>query len=696
MRKIVKDDYVFSSNLRYIFQKATLIASDLKLDNVNTSSILFAMLVDQYSCINSIYMKNGIKVDVNTFLELISSQKESYEAIMKKGFPFVELAVENNSGLVEGIEEEISQIANVKVSKEEVNKKAKEITQILLDAIEDNVYPDFEYKQYNIIYSEDLKQAIADSGNRCRSNGIDCIDDENLLYSILNLPDCSAKRLIELITNTLLRVDVQYDIVDLLEDLLSDYTIYFQSLEGKGVIPKPLENCCTILNERYEKGVKCDILGRDDELNELWSILSKKQKSNAVLAGEAGVGKSAIVEALTMSIVNETCPKKFVGYKVVELDVSGMVAGTKYRGEFEKKVEYLIDFINNHDNLIIFIDEMHHLMGAGSAEGSGPDLSGSLKPILARDKVKFVGATTLDEYKKYICRDNAFRRRLELIIVKEPKQSEVLPMLKVKIENLKKFHGVTITKKVLDYIQLCAACFNTSTCNPDKTLDLIDRAMVSAVLANSKSVKIENVNKVFYKNYKEYEDNSVESNKRTSYHESGHFFVNYLYKDILVDEEVYALSVIPGFGFLGANILERTGIQPKCDEKYFEAEIASLVAGRIAEEIFFNEKNSGASNDLGKATSIARNMIANYGLSSGEYSNFSVYDANTGNTLPLSDKVIDDINKEAKKIVDNVYNKTIQILSIESNKAKIELVANILLRKKIVSAKELEDAISNL
>lgn len=695
MKKITKDDYIISSNLRYIFQKATLIASDLRLDRLNTSCVLLAMIADAYSCINGIYLLNGIKVDVSTFLNSMVTKKEFYEQIMGVNFPFVGYKIEDNTELFEGIKAEISTVANCNATNEIIDVKATEITNIILNIIEEYTIPNFEDMQYSVAYSSNLKNAITDAGSRCRSNGVDCINDENLLYSILNLPDCSAKRLLDLITQTLVNANVEYDIVDMVEDLVDNYTIYFESFEEKVVIPKSLENCCTILNDNYEKGVKCDILGRDEELAELWHILSKKQKSNAILAGEAGVGKSAIIEALTMSIVNETCPKKFIGYNVVELNVSGMVAGTKYRGEFEKKVEYLIDFVNHYDNLIIFIDEMHHLMGAGSSEGSGPDLSGSLKPILARDKVKFIGATTLAEYKKYICRDNAFKRRLELVIVKEPKPSEVLPMLKVKIENLKKFHDVTIDEEILRYVQLCASCFNTTTCNPDKTLDLIDRAMAVASV-NCKKVTVEHVDKVFYKNYKEYKNNSDESNKRTAYHESGHFVTNFLYKDVLVDEEVYALSVIPGFGFLGANIIESTGIQPKGDDKYYKAEIASLLAGRIAEEIFFNEKTSGATNDLGRASRIARNMVSNYGLSSDEYMNFSLYDGGSGNTLPFSEKVIDGINKEAKEIVDKVYEHTKNMLSLETNKSKIEAVAKVLLEKKIVSAKELEEKLEKM
>ena len=696
MSKKIKDDYSISSNLRYIFQKAALIASDLRLKNLNTASVVLAMLGDKYSTILEIYYSNGVMIGQN-ILEGFTSSKEFYEKIMAQPFPFEGFKLEENMEFVELIQNEIEKILQEDIIDSNVLKESsKGIADISLKTIEATVYPNFsEGLEYHIVYSDNLKKSISDAGKRCRNNGKDQIDDENLLYSILNLEECSAKRLIEAITEILKQSDVEFDIVDIVDELVNNYTICYDSDAEKLTIPKPLENCCTILNNNYEKGVECDILGRDDELFDVWAILSKKQKSNAVLIGNAGVGKSAIVEALTISIVNETCPKKFIGYKVVELNVSGMVAGTKYRGEFEKKVEYFIDFINNNDKLIVFIDEMHHLMGAGSSEGSGPDLSGSLKPILARDKVKFIGATTMDEYKKYICKDNALRRRLETVVVKEPKQSEVLAMLKVKIKNLEEFHGVTVDKEVLEYIQICASSFNTSTCNPDKTLDLIDRAMVIAAY-DAEKVTVEHVDKVFYKNHRDYEKTPEDFNRRTAYHEAGHFVVNYLHKNILVNEEVYALSIIPGFGFLGANILEDTGIHPKCDEKYFHAEIATLLAGSIAEEFFFNERTSGASNDFGKATCIARNMVSNYGLSNENYRSFSIFDEGTGNTLPLSDKTIDEINSEAKEIISKVYEKTYSMFAVETIAKKVEVVAEILLEKKIVSAKELEEAIKNI
>ena len=700
MSKKIKDDFNVSSNLRYEFQRAVLIADDFGIGQIDTFSFLMSMLKDPYSKINEIYAENNIRLDPDYIIRYVINNKESYEEILKRSYPdellrsnqiISETKIEENDNdkILECKEDE-EKLDDFNAGEEE---EEKIITSKNLGEFLSNIQFYFSSEQpinYDFPYSDNLKAAIIDAGQRCKTAGQNYIDEENLLYSILNLPDCSAKRILEKMNEGLEDdYEISFDMIDIIENIIANNTIHFNSSDNKLIIPKPLEGCCNILNDNYDKGIVCDILGRDNEIEKVWSILSKKQKSNVVLLGEAGVGKSSIAEAITMSIVNETCPKDFIGYTVVELNIGGMIAGTKYRGEFEKKVEYLIKFIESTDKLIIFIDELHHMLGAGASEGSGPDLSGSLKPLLARDKVKFIGATTMDEYNKYVCRDQAFRRRLEPVIIKEPKYEEVLPMLKVKIENLKEHHGVEIDNEELEYIKICASCFNTSTANPDKTLDLIDTSMAIAKNENADKVNRKHIEKVFKENYDKFNKLSDEFKLSTAYHEVGHFVLNKYYEKTLLDEKVYAISIVPGFNFLGANILEDTDIFVSCDMEYINAQIATLVAGRVAEEIFTEKKSSGASNDLWKATALARNMILKYGISSNsEFSNIYLFDEKGENDIPLTDEVINKVNKEAGEFINNIYTLTEKIL-----RDKWYIVQNIvkyIMRKKIVSAKELE------
>lgn len=700
MKKKVKDDFNVTSNLRYELQRATLIANDFGFNELDTFAIVISMFKDPYSKLNEIYFENGIQIYPDVWIKFLIQDKDIYERVFKREYPFNEEVQESQSNNLEEKKSEENTDDQEKDKNIISEVESKELNlENMIQNLEIIFYPENTNQEipinYETVYSKNFKKAFLDAGQRCRDAGQDYIDEENLLYSILNLEECSAKRFLEEISEELSKKnDVEIDIIDLIESLIASSEIHFIDIEKKVNIPKPLENCCTVLNNKYEKGVQCDILGRDEEIYQVWSTLSKNQKSNVILLGEAGVGKSAIVEAITMAIVNGTCPKKFIGYSVIELNVSGMISGTKYRGEFEKKVEYLINFIENNDKIILFVDEIHQMLGAGAGEGSGPDLSGSLKPILARDKVKFIGATTMNEYKKYVCRDNAFRRRLEPVIIDEPKQDKVLPMLKVKIDKLKKSHNVDISEEELVYIKLCASCFNVSTCNPDKTLDLIDKSMAIAENSGKKAVEREDIEKAFSKNYSKFNKLSKEYKLRTSYHEIGHLVIKEYYKDILEDNEVFAVSIVPGLEFLGANILESTDILVSPDIGYIKAEIAVLVAGRVAESLYSGEKTAGASNDLRRATIWARNTILKYGISNQvEFSDLSLFDEGTSSDIKLTDAAIEKVNKEARKLVAEVISETEKI--IEEKKEIVKKLAEYVLEKKIVSAEELRDILNN-
>ena len=173
-----------------------------------------------------------------------------------------------------------------------------------------------------------------------------------------------------------------------------------------------------------------------------------------------------------------------------------MVAGTKYRGEFEEKTQRLIEFLESTDKVIIFLDEIHHLLGTGSAEGSGPDLSGSLKPLLARDNVVFIGATTTDEYNRIFARDGALSRRFEIVVIKEPKFNEVKSMISARVERLSNYHNVKVSDKMLDNILVCASSFSNVS-NPDRSIDLLDKSMAVAKMNKSKELKMEHIKRVY-------------------------------------------------------------------------------------------------------------------------------------------------------------------------------------------------------
>lgn len=215
-----------------------------------------------------------------------------------------------------------------------------------------------------------------------------------------------------------------------------------------------------------------NITGRDKELNELIEALCKKDKSNAILIGEAGVGKTAIVEALAKKINNNDVPEYLKNKQIIELTMSSIVSGTRYRGEFEEKIEKIISEFESNEDLILFIDEIHTMVGAGGAEGA-IDASNILKPYLARNKIKCIGATTVNEYNKTISKDKALNRRFQIIKVNEPTKEETLNILKNIKKYYEKYHNVKINNKDLKFIIEITDKDKTKK-NPDKSLELLD------------------------------------------------------------------------------------------------------------------------------------------------------------------------------------------------------------------------------
>jgi ATP-dependent Clp protease ATP-binding subunit ClpC len=217
------------------------------------------------------------------------------------------------------------------------------------------------------------------------------------------------------------------------------------------------------------------VIGREKEIERVIQILSRRTKNNPVLIGEPGVGKTAIVEALAQRVVKGEVPEMLLNKRIVTLDIGSLVAGTKYRGEFEERLKKVIEELKNAGNCILFIDEMHMLVGAGAAEGA-VDAANILKPSLARGELQCVGATTLDDYRKHIEKDAALERRLQPIMVNEPSLEDTIAILKGVKSRYEEHHGLTITDEALDAAAELASRYVPDRFLPDKAIDLIDEA----------------------------------------------------------------------------------------------------------------------------------------------------------------------------------------------------------------------------
>lgn len=282
------------------------------------------------------------------------------------------------------------------------------------------------------------------------------IDADILSIALLQTNSCVANEI-------LVRYDVDLD--TLLQELSFGETSELDKINE-------LRNLNLCKNNR-------DIVGRDQELDLMISILSRKEKANPLLIGEPGVGKTALVEKLAGMIAEKQVSESLQNAIIYELHLNSLVAGTKYRGDFEEKIQNLIKVLEKHPNVILFIDEIHQMIGAGKSEGS-IDVSSVLKPYLARGVIKCIGATTLDEYEAYIEKDRALERRFQVIMVKEPDKETCETMISSKIKEYESFHQVEIPQRVIHQMVEYCDYFMPQRKFPDKAIDVLDLSCVYA------------------------------------------------------------------------------------------------------------------------------------------------------------------------------------------------------------------------
>lgn len=322
--------------------------------------------------------------------------------------------------------------------------------------------------------SETAKLTLKMSWELAQEFHQDFLGTEHILYSILTQKNARA---------TVLLRDMNIDVGALtadLEDFLgrqqdayeSSSTKQANKKQGKGGI---LAAYGTDLTAKARRGELDPVIGREEQEERLVTILSRRSKNNPVLMGEPGVGKTAIVEGLAQRIVSEQVPDHLLDRRVFQLDLAAMVAGTKYRGEFEERLKKVIDELKQQRNIIVFIDELHLLVGAGAAEGS-MDAANMLKPALARGELHMIGATTLDEYRKYIEKDSALERRLQPIMVPEPSIKHTINIVKGLKSYYEKHHSVSMSDEVVEDAVYMAERYVSERFMPDKAIDVIDEA----------------------------------------------------------------------------------------------------------------------------------------------------------------------------------------------------------------------------
>ena len=336
--------------------------------------------------------------------------------------------------------------------------------------------------------SETAKLTLKMSWDIAQEYHHDSLGTEHILCSILNQKNARAAVLLS---------DLGVDLPELsadLEDYFNRYRDAYNdqhepvmtrsqklNMHKKGA----LGTYGTDLTELARAGKLDPVIGRENQEERAITILGRRTKNNPVLIGEPGVGKTAIVEGLAQRIAHEDVPDSLLDKRIIQIDLAGMIAGTKYRGEFEERFKKVMNELQQQKNTIIFIDELHLLVGAGAAEGS-VDAANMLKPALARGDIRLIGATTLDEYRKHIEKDSALDRRLQTIIVPEPSLKDSIAILKGLREKYEKHHGVSISDEVIESAVYMADRYIHERFMPDKAIDVIDEAAAYIQVKNGR------------------------------------------------------------------------------------------------------------------------------------------------------------------------------------------------------------------
>ena len=326
------------------------------------------------------------------------------------------------------------------------------------------------------------KRVIENAFIESRKLGYSYIGTEHLLIGILREADNIAARiLLDLDVNIPKLYNEIIKVINEGEDYVQNSNNKTEKRNANSKLGQTLKQFGEDLIEKAEDGKLDPIIGRKEEIERIIQILSRRTKNNPCLIGEPGVGKTAAVEGLAQKIVSGDVPEILKDKRVITMDISGMVAGSKYRGDFEERLKKALEEVKKAGNIILFIDEIHTIVGAGAAEGA-IDAANILKPMLARGEIQLIGATTLNEYRKYIEKDAALERRFSPVTLGEPSQNDTIKILKGIRDKYEAHHGVKITDEAIQAAVKMSVRYINDRFLPDKAIDLIDEASSRAKL----------------------------------------------------------------------------------------------------------------------------------------------------------------------------------------------------------------------
>ena len=314
------------------------------------------------------------------------------------------------------------------------------------------------------------KRIIENAFREAKKQNSEYIGTEHLLIGIIQEADCVAMKIM---------FDLNVDFEKMYNDIFNSIDKYEVNkntvTKNKNTKEQTLSQFGTELTKIAYEGKLDPVIGRTDEITRVIQILSRRTKNNPCLIGEPGVGKTAIIEGLAQNIASGNVPDTLKDKRIYTLDISGMVAGAKYRGDFEERIKKCLKEVKKAGDIILFIDEIHTIVGAGAAEGA-IDASNILKPLLARGEIQLIGATTINEYRRYIEKDAALERRFQTIMVEEPKEADSIKIMSGLRDKYEAHHNVKITDEAIVTAVKLSSRYIHDRFLPDKAIDLIDEA----------------------------------------------------------------------------------------------------------------------------------------------------------------------------------------------------------------------------